>query len=174
MDDASDCRFSVQECEKILTQLISSDPGKLRVTIVIDALDECEDHGDELLQILSRLVRCRPQSVRLLLSSQMHVDVTAYFKDQGVVSIEVNAAQTNDDMMFFIEEEMNRQRSKPLQGILRTDQELWAKVRMALSHRANGMLVLTTQTLLLIMPKLIPGAFEGSNGSSCGLEYSFR
>lgn len=76
-------------------------------------------------------------------------------------------------MKVFIEEEMNRQRNKPLQGVLVADQELWAKVKVALSYRASGMLVLITQALLLVVHKLTFGAFEGFNGSSCGLEYSF-
>lgn len=55
--------------------LIPDDSNRLRVTIIIDALDECEDRGNALLQTLNRLVQYRPRSVRLLLSSQMHVEV---------------------------------------------------------------------------------------------------
>ncbi len=71
MDNPTDSSFSTDQCKRLLEELILSDSEKLRITIVIDALDECED-GYELLKVLSNIVQTRKQSIRLLLSSQLH------------------------------------------------------------------------------------------------------
>lgn len=69
MDDSSDCKFSVKECEKLLEELIPSNPGILWTTIIIDAIDECEGDGYELLMSLKRLLGSRRRTMRLLLLS---------------------------------------------------------------------------------------------------------
>lgn len=138
-DDPSDSGFSVDECERLLKKLIPNDPKEMRVTIVIDALDECEDSGYELLESLKGIVKSRPRSVRLLLSSQMHVRVAPFFGDNGIQSIQIYPARTNDDMQNFIRNEMEKQRETSLKGILHSDQELWAKVAKELSDCAKGM-----------------------------------
>lgn len=77
MENPSQYAISVNHCENLLTELIPDDPG-MRVTVVIDALDECENNGYELLECLKRILRSWPQSIRLLLSSQMHVRVKEF------------------------------------------------------------------------------------------------
>jgi hypoxanthine phosphoribosyltransferase len=139
MDDPLDCRFSVKECERLLKELIPNDARKMRITIIIDALDECKDGGYELLKYLKSILSSRPQSVRLLLSSQMHVQVAPYFRDDEIQSIEINPTRTIDDMQNFIKKEMEKQRNSPLKGILDSDQALRGQVVKELSVRATGM-----------------------------------
>ena len=139
MDDSSDSRFSAKECEDILRRLIPRDPAKMRTTIIIDALDECDDHGYELLRSLASILQTRPRSVCLFLSSQMHVEVEPYFKDQGIILIEVNPSNTKTDMQYFIKKEIDKQREDPRPGILKSDEMLCQKVEAALSDHARGM-----------------------------------
>jgi hypothetical protein len=137
IDDPSDCRFSGKECERLLKELIQDDPRKMRTTIIVDALDECEDGGYELLNCLKSILSSRPQSIRLLLSSQMHVQVAPYFSENEIQSIEIKPSRTKDDMQNFIKKEMERQRV--LKGILDSDRALREQVIKELSIRATGM-----------------------------------
>lgn len=138
METPSQCRFSVTQFESLLTQLIPDDL-EMRVTIVIDALDECENSGYELLECLKRILRSRPQSVRLLLSSQMHVQVKPFFLDNEIQSIRIHPSRTQDDMRNFVTKEMEKHSRLSLKGILDSDEVLRKAVAKELLLQAKGM-----------------------------------
>lgn len=138
LHDPKDCRFSVKECEELLGKLIPCDAKKLRTTIIIDALDECE--GDVgLLTSLKELLGSRRQTMRLLLSSQIHIPVEDFFRDIGIVSISISPTQTKVDMRYFIHQEIKKQQLDPRPGILKTRPELRKEVEDTLLNRAGGM-----------------------------------
>lgn len=69
----------------------------------------------------------------------MHIQVENYFKDDGIVSIQISPAQTKVDMQYFIKEEVKKQQVDPRSGILKSNQKLRERVEAALSARASGM-----------------------------------
>ena len=142
-DERTACNFSDTDCQNLLLDLISNDPNKLRLMIVIDALDECENNCYELLSSLKSLIRSRPQSVRLLLSSQLHIQDADLTNNGPIVSIQLQLVQTKKDMQAFIKKDMEKQLGKQrgLGGILEQDRQLYDKVGKALLHRAAGMSV---------------------------------
>jgi hypothetical protein len=137
-ESPSECKLSVQDSERLLTELIPDDP-KIRITIFIDALDECEDSGYELLTCLQSILERRPHSVRLLLSSQMHVQVEPFFRRSGIESIQIHQTRTTGDMNSFITKEMDKHSKCSLKGILDSDKDLRERVAKELSARARGM-----------------------------------
>jgi len=139
IESPSECKLSVQDCESLLTALIPDVPHERGVTIVIDALDECEDGGYDLLKCLVNVLKSRPKSVRLLLSSQMHVQVERLFQPYGIESVQTHAAQTKVDMHNFITNEMEKHSKSSLGGILVSNNQLRDRVAKELSARANGM-----------------------------------
>jgi hypothetical protein len=139
IESPSECKLSVQECESLLTALIPDVPHKRGVTLVIDALDECEDGGYDLLKCLVNILKVRPKSVRLLLSSQMHVQVEPLFHLYGIESIQIHAAETKVDMHNFITNEMEKHSNSSLGGILDSNKTLRETVAKELSARAKGM-----------------------------------
>ncbi|ERF72750.1 hypothetical protein EPUS_04803 [Endocarpon pusillum Z07020] len=153
LDNPVDCRFSTTECEELLKKLIPSDPKKLRITIVIDALDECEDNGYELLEILGNLLQSRPQSIRLLLSSQLHVRVEENFGDNITESLRVNSTVTKDDMHTFIETEMEKRAKTPGNRILDSRTGLYVEVAGELTNRAMGMFQWVKLRIGIFFPK---------------------
>ena len=138
-DNPTDCRFSITECIRLLKELIPTDPENLHITLVIDALDECEDSGYELLKVLGNLLRSRPQSIRLLLSSQLHVDVGLYFSDNIIQSLQIKHTMTRDDMHNFIEKKMEEKAKNSGDYILNSRKDLYAEVAGELTRRAAGM-----------------------------------
>ncbi|KAF7512647.1 hypothetical protein GJ744_000908 [Endocarpon pusillum] len=136
VDDSGDSRFIKPECQRLLQELIPSDPKEMRTTIVIDALDECKD-GYELLEILSSLLKSRPQSIRLLLSSQLHVNVKLRFSDNVIQSLQIRDTMTKDDMHNFIRKKMEAVNSGNY--ILNSKPDLYAEVAGELTRCGKGM-----------------------------------
>jgi hypothetical protein len=141
IESPSECKLSVQECEHLLIALIPDASHERVITLVIDALDECEDSGYELLRCLINIVKARPKSVRLLLSSQMHVQpqVAPVLDPRQIEYIQIHAAQTRFDMDQFISNEMEKHTKSSMGGILNADDQLRHRVAKELSARANGM-----------------------------------
>lgn len=153
MDGSSDCAFTDKECEKLLEELIPNDPERLRFTIIIDALDELEDDDSqcyELLRSLENLVRNRPLSIRLLLSSHKHVRIG---RDRGIVIIDVVPALTKDDMQNFIKGEIERRTDHNYPGFLEHEPDLKEKVEKEISDKAMGMFQWAKLRIALFFPK---------------------
>ena len=75
--------------------------SSIRTAIIIDALDEC-DKPNELLRVL-REVSIGSSSVKIFLSSQMHIGVDAIFGDPFCVTIDT---ENESDIEYFIKKEL--------------------------------------------------------------------
>ena len=136
--------LELDDCQKLLKELIRN-PKILRVTIVVDALDQCHDDGDLILRKLGCLWKSRPEAVRLLLSSQEQVRHTALLQNEGEGPIYVKSSLTKDDIEKFIKTEIKK--NLELQsayrghdrGILLQSPRLRKRVEEELIRRARGM-----------------------------------
>lgn len=136
--------LTLGDCQKLLKQLIGVSRD-FRVTIVVDALDECHGNGGLLLKCLQDLLNSRPGVVRLLLSSREHVRHSALLPEEENGPIYIRNSVTDTDMKKFIETEITKKvefqsRYKNYEtGILVTNQRLRDKVKRTLSKSAKGM-----------------------------------
>lgn len=119
----------VDDSMQLLKQLIV---GYQKVTIIIDALDECSD----FFELLSRLVdissACEGK-VRYLLSSRMNVPVHQFFSESATIEV---GQDGKEDVDFFIATEMERNLRRLTQC---NSLDLKDRMTRVLSHRAQGM-----------------------------------
>lgn len=136
--------LTLEDCQRLLEKLIG-DSRIFRVTIVVDALDECHGNGDRLLKRLQDLLKSRPKAVRLLLSSQEHVRHSALLPEEQKGPIYLRERVTKADMKTFIETEIKKKLKTQScyrnheTGILVTNQGLRDKVKRTLLESAKGM-----------------------------------
>jgi hypothetical protein len=105
----------VTSWEKLFLDLIGSRKHD-HFVFVVDALDECisKVDGDKFLRFIGNQVMSRCSNVHLLVSSQKHVPVEEVFGNDVLYKVEVNPADTEDDMKRFINGELKRrQRISP-------------------------------------------------------------
>ena len=159
------CPMSLETCIGLLEKLISPDPRVSHVTIVIDALDECDDRHD-LLNVLYDLVKNRPQSVRLLLSSRHDVESPWSADDERVQIIKIDPINRDSDMRNFVEQTVNTYLTKFawLKSILAKDKKMKLKVQEAVIERASGVSVAKAISLSIALKSFIADYVQVSVG----------
>jgi hypothetical protein len=125
--------LSLRDCEDYIIELAS---GKRHITIIIDALDECDDH-DKLLSSLKR-VYGQSSNVHIFFSSRsIHLKVTEYFQLFSPVAITI-VDQSKQEMQSFIEREIrspDRRRNSCIEKL----PELEKRFQDTLVERAGAM-----------------------------------
>ncbi|KAF7509247.1 hypothetical protein GJ744_008141 [Endocarpon pusillum] len=158
-EDCSSLRqLTVEDCTRLILALTNGRPA----TIIIDALDECdEDLRYELLDALDEIVSKSVQVVKVFVSSRDDVDIVStlpFFLEllSGVVSanpyqfpqklhlersrnVSISASQNGQDIQRFIESELEQLISKRrlLKG--KVSSELRSNIVRVLNKGAQGM-----------------------------------
>lgn len=122
--------LSAEDCISLLDDIFSS-TQHCRYTIVIDALDECDDF-DCVLQCLKDASQGH-ENIRLFFTSRWQVKVQNYFPEARTVSIQTRNSQ---DIERFLDVEISRRRV----GSGMTDSQA-DRLRRVLIGRASGMYV---------------------------------
>ncbi|KAL8792738.1 MAG: hypothetical protein Q9195_004625 [Heterodermia aff. obscurata] len=134
-DDCSRVRkLSVEDCTRLITELTKDNPA----TIIIDALDECdEDTRHELLEALEMLVGESTELVRVLVSSRDDVDIT--LRLDSCKNVSISADCNARDIERFVVSEVDRLISKKLLLDGHINKRLRDKLINTLTSRAQGM-----------------------------------
>lgn len=129
----SGLNFDDERCVQLLEGIFASNSGT-HFTIIIDALDECEDY-DMLLQFLLSTTKTT-RNVRLAFSSRFQVQVDAIFTNVVTVTI---TSQNKEDIKEFLNIEIPKRRV----GSGMTDGQA-DRLKTVLMARASGMFVLAS------------------------------
>lgn len=151
--------FLFSNCEDLLIAFMKEG---IKLRIVIDALDECDD-PDRLLKALHNIIESAPGQCQLLVSGRPEVQVKRRFAD--ITILDVQKYTTSIDMRSYITKEVKRpDKSERIFGGDREDLE--DRLIDILNRKANGMWVYlcTSHDAKLIR--------SGSNGSACNSESS--
>lgn len=126
--------FLFSNCEDLL--VATMDEG-IKLRIVIDALDECDD-PERLLKALHNIVESAPGQCQLLVSGRPEVQVQRRFANSIVVDIQEGT--TFIDMRNYITKEVKRaDKSERIFGGEREDLE--DRLINIMNRKANGMCV---------------------------------
>lgn len=123
--------LELEECVFLLKQRLAADP---KITIVIDALDECLNFT-KLLTVLKDLLHNK-KNARMFLTSRFEVDVTSHYGQVEKIVIE---QQNAPDILRFIEHEMESRRH----GAGMTDEQA-TELESILIERHEGMYVISS------------------------------
>lgn len=126
----SEClKMDLQLCKDTLIELSAS---YQRSSIVLDALDECdEETRSQLMGCLNEILsRCR--NLKIFVSSRMEYDIKQYFKSQPAITI--RATETQNDIESFIREKLT---SDARWNSL--DRELREEAQSTLFAKSDGM-----------------------------------
>jgi hypothetical protein len=93
--------------EVLQNLFVSSQAQHDQLTIVIDALDECQDRGP-FLTWLFNVGTCESSNVRLLLSSRREQDIESVFGD--VSQIRLDTSNMSEDIRLMLATETSRRR----------------------------------------------------------------
>jgi len=96
--------MEISDCITLLESIVAKD-ARPRITIVIDALDECTNFP-KLLEILQNLFASK-DSVRIYFSSRFEVDVKSHFEEAHKIIIE---QQNGPDILTYIDTEISDRR----------------------------------------------------------------
>ena len=122
--------LSVEECSELLIELNSCYSN---LTIILDALDECEKPY-ELLRALKRVVDSSTSQTKLFVSSRLNVDVASVMTFHRKIDIQSQSA--SKDMQIFLHTEVKRGDRRLLKGRY---PELEDRLIKVLWDRAQGM-----------------------------------
>lgn len=104
-----------------------------RVTILLDALDECEYQPRQSLFAFLTKLSCNPNTtVRILISSRSEPDVHEWFG--GASNLFINATDNANDIQRYIQHELQ---ARLLFG--KAPKILREKVENSLNNKAHGM-----------------------------------
>jgi hypothetical protein len=105
------------------------------LTIVIDGIDECSEHGDRLsiLRALSRLTSSESGSIKVIYTSRDEIDIRRHFEIFDDISI---AARGNDIELFVAAAIETRMQNKTLRM---RDPALKEVIINTIVAKANGM-----------------------------------
>ncbi|KAL8905267.1 MAG: hypothetical protein Q9207_002738 [Kuettlingeria erythrocarpa] len=123
-------QLSDNEITSLLTELIQHRYKK--VTLIVDALDECDVKARALLLGVFSKLTYNPESVvKTLVSSRNDLDITSHFSKTPNLSI--TATDNADDIMKFVSEKINQDL---LSGT--ASDHLKERVTKDLNQKANG------------------------------------
>jgi hypothetical protein len=92
--------LSITQWERLLSDLISANDHDEGVVILVDGVDECGRQDINSLLKLSKILVSEHTKLRLMLSSQEHVDIAAWFPAGSLSTILASAATTKEDMQI--------------------------------------------------------------------------
>ena len=94
-------RLTIEESESVLAELVQIYP---LVTLVVDALDECERNSRlEFMDILDKLIAESSKPVKILISSRRDKDIKRHFESGP--NLEIGATNNRDDIAMFVNQE---------------------------------------------------------------------
>lgn len=123
-----------EELERLLMQvLISLSPlaAGMRVTLVIDALDECSDR-EKLLQLLISVANNTGCNIRVFVTSRREPDIEQILKNQPQVPL--RESEVDRDVAIYVEHTM-----KTATGFTKLNDSLREFVAQSLVSGCNGM-----------------------------------
>jgi len=98
---------TMKECELILKEYIASYP---RTTIILDALDECDEfERHELVIIFDNMISTSTKPVKIFISSRPDVDIKNRFINKS--NIRIQATNNRSDITRYIITEMQKHAS---------------------------------------------------------------
>ena len=133
-DDTQPRRLALKDSVKLIIAITEDTP----VTIVIDALDECDTTERwALLCALQDIVQKSKQLVKVFASSREDGDIIAHMSD--VPSVIIRASDNGEDVRKFVEAEVDRMitSKRLLHG--RVSDNLRNKIILKLANGAQGM-----------------------------------
>lgn len=123
------------EAEQLTQEMIAS---YQRTTIVLDALDECDERERlKLIEALSRLVECG-KNLKILVSSRENSDIKHQLQKKA--NIGISATDNHDDIRNFVMESIDR-RQRQRQNPIPTD--LQEEIANTILQKSDGMCVET-------------------------------
>ncbi|ROT37869.1 hypothetical protein SODALDRAFT_324350 [Sodiomyces alkalinus F11] len=166
--DFGDQAWSTKESSRVLRELMDDHPA---VTIVLDALDEVgEDDRQELMDVLSQLLREAPNTLKIFISSRDNYDIALHFK--GSPNVYIEADDNAGDIAAFMKSEDRLTAAKLLRGKLLDD--LRARITDALISKARGMFRWVDLQIQSLRPLKIAADVESRLGVlSATLEESY-
>ena len=123
--------WTVGLCREHLLKMLNFYP---RTTLVLDALDECEDRAD-LLNVLDGLCRDSHRPVKILISSRPEADIRDRLSN--LTNIEITAAKNDKDIEAFIHESMLDHH--PWTSALKKTKGLQDEIISTLVYKSGGM-----------------------------------
>ncbi|ROT39647.1 hypothetical protein SODALDRAFT_309087 [Sodiomyces alkalinus F11] len=126
-----DFAWTSDESSAILLELLEDYPA---VTLVFDAMDEVNpEDRQELMDILSELLREAPNLLKIFVSSRENYDIALHF--EGSPNIYIDAQDNRGDIESFIDDRLTA--AKLLRG--RLPDTLRLKIADTLLEKAHGM-----------------------------------
>lgn len=108
-------------------QLLESVNLYPKTTLVLDALDECEDCGD-LIDMIEELLSKSERPLKIFISSRDDTYIRERFK--SLRNIEIQAADNQDDVKKFLDEKVKRDG---------WSESVLKKIKETLLERSEGM-----------------------------------
>jgi hypothetical protein len=133
------CRASTPSTDQILEALIDVLDNPHITYIVIDALDECIQNGEQkerecMLEALETLVSS-PSNCKIFVASRPEADIRAIMKEMDdLVEIEVQASVIDEDIRLYVRSEL--QKNRRLKG---WDKSVKKEIEDSLMKNARGM-----------------------------------
>jgi hypothetical protein len=94
----------IPETRDLIIQLTKCYP---RITLIIDALDECDPETRfELLEALQMILQASKNVVKIFISSRSDQDIVFHLTDYP--NLEISSERNGDDIAYFVEEETKR------------------------------------------------------------------
>ncbi|KAK2795666.1 hypothetical protein FQN52_003515 [Onygenales sp. PD_12] len=97
---------TVNDCKELLLELINTYP---KTTIILDALDECEEQKrSALVEVVNYFVASASRPVKIFISSRPYIDIRDMFWNH--TNIGIQAIDNHDDISKFVNNEIVRHR----------------------------------------------------------------
>ena len=159
-DDGRVSAPAYEELETLLVHVLDlmEGPGSGSVTVVIDALDECNDR-EGLLQLLASLPERTGSNVKVFVTSRRETDIQRCFNEFPQVSLRESAV--DDDVRKYLEHTINTSAA-----FRKLSDSLKEFIVTSLVSGSGGMYVLLVPTSLSSTNLL----WIGSGGSSAKLK----
>lgn len=124
-------QFSTNECKTLLCKLVNSYP---RTTLILDAMDECEEEDrKDLLDILFSLARGGEHPVKIFIASRPETGIHAHPGFRNLV--EIGTSDNKRDIENYIEQRLSQQAG---QWVSVSD-NVKEKVKSTITDQSNGM-----------------------------------
>ncbi|CAM1507840.1 Fc.00g046880.m01.CDS01 [Cosmosporella sp. VM-42] len=99
--------LDVDICRDLLSTLTNLYPA---TTIILDALDECQDTSrHELMEVLNGLMESSRNPLKILISSRPDNDIKTYFR--GHTQIEIQATDNQADIEDFVQDKLSHDKN---------------------------------------------------------------
>lgn len=165
---SQEANLSIDEIVNLLTELIQN--HYKHVTLIFDALDECNSNGrSQLLDVFTKLTYNPITTVKTLISSRDDPDIEDHFSK--IPTLSITSTDNADDILKFVHKEISQ---RLLRG--RASKQIRQRVEDDLNQKANGVFrwvalqvdtlcdserVYTAEDVEYLLPKL-PPTLEGT------------